>query len=104
MWNHNGIRSLRRATVSKLFATLIVVLAVSPFTAPFSTFDLTELPGNTAVHQGALTGDNTVKEVSAIDLIVPVAAHLSSSGVLLEAAGLTVDTDRRQALPIVLRL
>ena len=62
------IRSFRRGSISKLFAALLVLLVVSPFTAPFATCDLTEVSGLGTIHVGNLSADKDAQKSSAVNL------------------------------------
>jgi hypothetical protein len=102
----NALRSvmrLRRATLSKVFAALLVILAVSPFTAPFSTYDFAEPDGRSGVHHGILSADKIDGDKSTTHPDAWIAVpHVSA--ILLENTGTSYEPDKRQALPIVLRL
>jgi hypothetical protein len=99
----NTVGPLRRAMVSKLFAALLVVLAISPFTAPFPTFDLAEFSGNITVHQGNLSADKMAKDKSTAHVMVPL-VDPSSTGVVLEAARCFAHTDGPRTFLIALRI
>jgi|SRR3954469_6515044 hypothetical protein len=45
-----ALTMLRRQPIAKGFAIVLMILAASPLTAPFSTFDAAELLNATAVH------------------------------------------------------
>src|SRR5712671_4102432 len=60
------ISTIRRLFISRCLATALLVLAVSPFTAPFSTFDGADILTLSPMH----AGDVKVKDVDhAIDPI-----------------------------------
>jgi len=70
-----SLAGIRRCGLAKLFATILVVLAVSPLTAPFSTFDAADMLGETLVHSDGGAG-KLVQD--AIDL-TNIVAHLPPS-------------------------
>jgi hypothetical protein len=45
MKSFRTVGTVRRATISKVCAAVLVVLAALPFTAPFASFDLAEVTG-----------------------------------------------------------
>jgi hypothetical protein len=93
---------LRRSTLSKICAAVIVVLAASPFTAPFSTRALADLTGEAASHEGffvnAKIADTTTVDIVTTDLVVFTAE------IVLQSIELTQRTDLRQPRITVLRL
>jgi len=64
--------------LTKFFASWLVVLVVAPFTAPFSTCDLTSLFGNPQSQHTPVIPPSSVE--SANDAAVPVALFVSSAG------------------------
>ena len=49
-----SVRTVLETPVAKFLAAAIVVLAVMPFTAPFSTFDAVEIVSEHALHANAV--------------------------------------------------
>jgi hypothetical protein len=47
-----SIRTVLPTWLARFFAAAIIVLAVSPFTAPFSTFDAAEIARDQVLHAG----------------------------------------------------
>jgi hypothetical protein len=47
-----SVRAFHRTALARFFAACLVILSISPFTAPFSTFDASEMLGETVVHAG----------------------------------------------------
>ena len=97
------IARLRRALVSKLFAVLLVVLAMAPFTAPFSTFDLAELSGDCSDHSGPQSDHKTAQDKSTAHVTVWFELPASSS-LGREAARFIIQPDRVPHSPIALRI
>ena len=96
------LASIRRCGLAKFFATTLVLLAVSPLTAPFSTFDAAEILGETSVHPDA----GAAKLVQdAIDLATSVAHLLPALTEVSSQLIRRVDTPAVQSLsPLVLRI
>src|SRR5262245_15836522 len=93
---------LRGATVVRVVATILVVLAVSPLTQPFATCDLADLNVETSRH-GALSSPKTAKDGSTLLVVVVESKPLMFDGPPL--VSLPADRELRgPALPLVLRL
>ena len=56
MTGHLSVLRVRRLLISRFFAGLIVVLAITPFTAPFSSFGLAELVSEKSLHGSSDSG------------------------------------------------
>src|SRR5262245_28289357 len=62
---------LRGARLSRIAATIMLLLVVTPFTAPFSTFDLADL-GDAPLHGGLLSSVKTIEDANVVPLpVVP---------------------------------
>ena len=62
MLDHFSLVAIRRRALARCFAIALVVLTVVPVTAPFATFDLSGIIGETALHVDAGEG-KLVQEV-----------------------------------------
>jgi hypothetical protein len=93
---------LRRLTVARIAATVLLTLVLLPFTAPFSTIDLGEIAGDTRLQGDLLSSSKTVKDASA-DLTLAASLHLlaGSGPVHVVCAGVEVSRSTPQ---FVLRL
>lgn len=94
---------LRRFTIVRIAATMLVVLTVSPFTAPFSTIDLAELAGETPLHGDLLSSAKTVKDASVDDLVISQGPLVSGVTVLPPGADSSIEHPPSMPL-LVLRL
>jgi hypothetical protein len=65
------IREVRGAAISKIAAAVLVMLAVLPFTAPFSTFDLADLLSGDS-HGAVKTIDKADEKIAAVDGGMPL--------------------------------
>lgn len=94
--------SLRRSTISKIFAVWFVALIVLPFTAPFQTLDLTAPKRTPDVH-GALAADKlSTKDITTTTFtldVVPYVVTLTGPD-----PGGSQNHNRRRDCPTVLRL
>jgi len=70
---------LRRFTVARMAATVLLTLVLLPFTAPFSTIDLAELEGDAPLHGDLLSSSKTLKDASATDLTLAASLHVLSA-------------------------
>jgi hypothetical protein len=98
-----SLTRLRVSTAARAMAALLLVLAISPFTAPFASFDLAELTGAAPIHGDPLSSSKAPKEALATAV---VSAPLTP---LFIALYLTLGTPSgrvgsRQVLQPVLRL
>lgn len=95
------VATARRATISKLFALLLVVLVALPFTAPFASFSPADVAGEGA--EGAASLAKTSEKATASCFVDPVVASVrSSSAPEMPVYGRPGDVS--QILPAVLRL
>jgi hypothetical protein len=94
---------LRRSTLSKICAAVIVVLAASPFTAPFSTCALADLTGEAASHEGFFVNSKIADDTTTVD-IVTTDLVVFTAEIVLQSIELTQRTDLRQPRITVLRL
>jgi hypothetical protein len=95
-------RTVLRSRIAKIFAAAIIVLAILPFTAPFSTFAVAEIASERILHSGAaqlklVEDTTTVAFISMNALDVTLGASVDS---VLPAA--LIDGQRVRAL--VLRI
>jgi hypothetical protein len=56
-----------RTLVSRFFAAVLLVLAISPFTAPFSPCDITGLFGDGQAHEGASSKYKLTPDTPSVD-------------------------------------
>jgi hypothetical protein len=99
----NTVARVRRAVISKLFAVLLVVLAMAPFTAPFSTFDLAELSADGSDHPGPPSDHKTVQDKSTAHVTLRLEVP-SSSSLGFDAPGFILHADSARHSPIALRI
>ena len=59
---------LRRSIAVRTMAVVLLVLAVSPFTAPFATFDFAELAGDAPIQGDPLSSSKAPKEALATNV------------------------------------
>src|SRR5713226_4407218 len=74
--------SIRRSGLTKVFAACLFVLAVSPLTTPFSTFDLAEILGQVSVHADAGAAkliQDVIDLASIVRYVPPALSDLSGS-------------------------
>jgi hypothetical protein len=98
-----SLTRLRCSTAVRTMAVVLLVLAVTPWTAPFATFDFADLTGDAPIQGDLLSSSKAPKEALAINV---AAATLTP---LLIAIDLPLATTAgrigtRQALQPVLRL
>src|SRR5438874_2108733 len=95
----------RPSRLRDLLAVSLVVLAVSPFTAPFSTCDLTGHPRDAVTHQAEILA---AKLAAGEDLAVigapPEAETASPVFVLVACAAAADETSKHQIPSRILRL
>ena len=72
----------RHASIIRLAAVCLLVLAACPFTAPFSTFDA----GNAVLHTGIDEGGDSLASKLAGDTAIPVFAGVGTAGPQVAAA------------------
>jgi hypothetical protein len=63
----NRLRAVRRSLIARTLAVFLIVLGVTPFTAPFAVFDFADLTGAPASTQDTLTAKD-FKESSAVPI------------------------------------
>jgi hypothetical protein len=86
--------------LSRFFAVLLIVLTVSPVTAPFAACDLAAL----ASEEGHTTGDSKVlKETTTVAAFVDASIRLEDGTVVVASASAGV-AHSCQAAPPILRL
>ena len=96
---------MRWRLLTRISALLLVVLAGSPFTAPFSTCDIADLPASHAAHDGSVMHGKTPAD-KCVTAAVPAGDSGATPGRMArERARLGgLATDVRTMLHIVLRL
>lgn len=57
----------RRTALARFLAAMLVALAISPFTAPFSAVDVAELDGGTPLHLAQASALKALKDVATLD-------------------------------------
>jgi hypothetical protein len=57
---------LRRSTAARTMAVVLLVLAITPCTAPFATFDFADLAGDAPIQGDPLSASKAPKEALAI--------------------------------------
>lgn len=97
-----SIVRVRQLFISRFFAGLIVVLAISPFTAPFSSFGLAELVGEKSLHGSSDFGKLADDLADLALLVVHVLPTLAADDGLTRAA--IVRPDLRAIETHVLRI
>jgi hypothetical protein len=94
---------MRHSTAASMMAMVLLVLAVSPFTAPFATFDFAELTGDAPIHGDPLSSSKVPKEALAADAVSATLAPLFVA--LYYSLGAPAGrVGTRQVLQTVLRL
>ena len=86
----------------KFFATWLVALVIVPFTAPFSTCDLTSLFGNP--HGQHTPGSPLTSVAFTTDAAVPIAPYVRSAGRvrLLQMSGVALAESAPPVSPVTL--
>ena len=78
-----SIVRVRRLLISRFFAAFIVVLAITPFTAPFSSFGVAEFVSEKALHgssdSGKLADDLTDLAFLVVHALPTLAADYGSA-------------------------
>ena|SRR5580765_1063931 len=78
-----SIVRVRRLLISRFFAAFIVVLAITPFTAPFSSFGVAEFVGEKSLHgssdSGKLADDLTDLAFLVVQALPTLAADYGSA-------------------------
>jgi hypothetical protein len=98
-----SLTRLRRSTAVYTMAVVLLVLAASPFTAPFATFDFADLAGDAPIHGDPLSSSKAPKEGLAADVVSATLAPLFIA--LHHSLGTPVGrVGSRQVLQPVLRL
>ena len=97
-----SVLRVRRLFISRFFAGLIVVLAIAPFTAPFSSFGLAELVGEKSLHGSSDSGKLADDLADLALLVVHVLPTLAADDGFARSA--TVRPDRRAIETHVLRI
>jgi hypothetical protein len=97
-----SVRTVLGTSVAKFLAAAIVVLALVPFTAPFSTFDSVEIVAEQAVHLNA-PQTKTVQDLTDV-LCIPTTACALTLDDTVQAVGLAHSTDGRPFRVLVLRI
>lgn len=93
----------RRSTVLRLMAMWLLVLVISPFTAPFSTWDLGVLTAHAPMSAALLPSDKRVKD----DVTTDVVSHALTPvlvALFFPLGTIASQIESRQLLQIVLRL
>jgi hypothetical protein len=98
-----SLTRLRRAIAARTMAVVLLVLAVSPFTAPFASFDFADLAGDAPIHGDPLSSSKVPKEALAADVVSATLAPLFVA--LYHSLGKPAGrVGSRQVLQTVLRL
>jgi hypothetical protein len=63
-----SLTRLRGSVTARVMAVWLLVLAISPFTAPFATFDFAELAGDAPIHGDLLSSSKIPKEALATNV------------------------------------
>jgi len=100
----SSVAVVRRTVLAKVFAVCLVALAVTPFTAPFSLFDLADLFGSPSSH--GFTGDSDKQVKTSTDSLVGVTRSLAPSLTItaLDGTAGSCLERHRAAAPLVLRI
>jgi hypothetical protein len=96
------VRTVLSTRLAGFFAAAIIVLSVSPFTAPFSTFDAAEIASEQVLH----AGDAPVKvaqDTTDFDF-VPASAVPTALETAFDGAALSNCLDVRPIRVLVLRI
>jgi hypothetical protein len=97
-----SLRAVHRSRLAKFFAVCLVALSVSPFTAPFSTFDKAEILGETAVYAGHGSA-KLVQEATDVGAAVVSVPELFT-GAVCQLAGWVLRIAVRSHRSLVLRI
>ena len=97
-----SVRTVLDTSVAKFLAAAIVVLAVVPFTAPFSTFDAVEIAVEQVVHVNAPQA-KAVQDLTDV-LCLPATACALMLDDTVQAVGFAHSTDVRPFRVLVLRI
>ena len=102
MTDYGSVRRVLATRLAKFLAAAIIVLGISPLTAPFATFDAAEIAWARVLHAGdaqlKVVQDTT--DVTFITISTsPLTLHLA-----LDSARLTDRTDIRPIRILVLRI
>jgi hypothetical protein len=97
-----SVRTVLGTYVAKFLAATIVVLALTPFTAPFSTFDAAEIVSEQVLHANALPA-KAVQDITDVLTLPPAACGLTPSHTIHSTA-LAECNDVRPFLVVVLRI
>ena len=93
----------RRSAVLHLVAVWLLVLAVSPFTPPFSTCELGVLSGNVPISADLLSSDKKLHD-DVVTGVVSQAVTPELLGIFLPPHAIARAIESRRVLPLVLRL
>jgi hypothetical protein len=96
------IRTVLDTRAARFLAAAIVVLAVMPFTAPFSTFDAVEIVSEQVLHANAAQ-TNVVQDMSDV-LCPPTAACALMVSIAIQSTALADRTDVLPFRVLVLRI
>ena len=96
------IRTVLGTYVAKFLAAAIVVLALVPFTAPFSTFDALEIVSEQVLHSNAVQ-TKAVQDMTDV-LSLPTAACTLILSTAIHSAALADSTDVLPFRVLVLRI
>jgi hypothetical protein len=91
---------IRRAPLVRICAFCLVALAVSPFTAPFSTFDQ---PIVSPTHDESVSASKTLQDTTPI-AFTSSSSEIASPCITFQAAALSHFVDSARICPLVLRL
>ena len=97
-----SLRTVLSTRVARLMAAAIIALAVSPFTAPFSTFEAAEIAAGQVLHSddGQL---KVAQDATDCDFVTPSATPLALDR-SLDGASLSNRIDVRPVRVLVLRI
>jgi hypothetical protein len=98
-----SLTRLRRSIAARTMAMLLLVLAISPFTAPFASFDFAELAGAAPIHGDPLSSSKAPKEALAPDVVGATLTPLFMA-IYLPLGTIAGRVGSRQVLQPVLRL
>jgi hypothetical protein len=97
-----SVRTVLGTSIAKVLAATIVVLALVPFTAPFSTFDAVEIVAEQVVHVNA-PQTKVVQDLTDVRCLPATACALTLDDTV-QAVGLADSTDVRPFRVLVLRI
>jgi len=97
-----SVRTVLGTFAAKFLATVIVVLAIMPFTAPFSTFDAVEIASEQVLHANAVQTKAVQDMTDVLSLPIAVSALILSSAV--QSSALADGTDLPPFRVLVLRI